>query len=241
MSLVLEIDIWAQIVQLSGPSASSLSCPHWCFLGPRPRPLGQETLHWHQETKTGEEERKGSSQDPWLLWKRYLTLKVRDLASLVAQLVKNLPAMQETPVRFLGQEWSPGEGIVYPLQYSWAFLVAQTVKNLPAMQETWVCSLGWEDHLGNPLHYSCLENPMDRGAWHATVHGVAKSWAWLSNWVYMHTIWEPILLGSKTGSAVDSLCNFRQESAPLHMLINLTRSPLCWSIWQDNLCELFKL
>ena len=30
---------------------------------------------------------------------------------------------------------------------------------------------------GNPLQYSCLENPMDRGAWWATVHRVAKSWA----------------------------------------------------------------
>ena len=30
---------------------------------------------------------------------------------------------------------------------------------------------------GNPLQYSCLENPMDGGAWWATVHGVAKSWA----------------------------------------------------------------
>ena len=29
---------------------------------------------------------------------------------------------------------------------------------------------------GNPLQYSCLENPMDRGAWRAPVHGVAKSW-----------------------------------------------------------------
>ena len=29
---------------------------------------------------------------------------------------------------------------------------------------------------GNPLQYSCLENPMDRGTWQATVHGVAKSW-----------------------------------------------------------------
>ena len=37
---------------------------------------------------------------------------------------------------------SPGEGIGYPLQYSWASLVAQMVKNLPAMQETWVRSLG---------------------------------------------------------------------------------------------------
>ena len=33
---------------------------------------------------------------------------------------------------------------------------------------------------GNPLQYSCLENPMDRGAWWATVHGVAKSQTWLS-------------------------------------------------------------
>ena len=29
---------------------------------------------------------------------------------------------------------------------------------------------------GNPLQYSCLENPMDRGAWQATVHGVTKNW-----------------------------------------------------------------
>ena len=34
---------------------------------------------------------------------------------------------------------------------------------------------------GNPLQYSCLENSMDRGAWQATVHGVAKSWTQLSN------------------------------------------------------------
>ena len=40
---------------------------------------------------------------------------------------------------------SAGEGIGYPLQYSWASLVAQLVKNLPAMWETWVQFLGWED------------------------------------------------------------------------------------------------
>ena len=34
---------------------------------------------------------------------------------------------------------------------------------------------------GNPLPYSCLENPMDRGAWWAAVHGVTKSWTQLSN------------------------------------------------------------
>ena len=42
---------------------------------------------------------------------------------------------------------SAGEGIGYPLQYSWASLVAQLVKNLPAMWETWDQSLGWEDPL----------------------------------------------------------------------------------------------
>ena len=56
--------------------------------------------------------------------------------------------------------------------------VAQMVKNLPAMQETWVQSLGREyspgEGNGNPLQYSCLENSMDRGAWWATVHGVAR-------------------------------------------------------------------
>ena len=53
---------------------------------------------------------------------------------------------------------SAGEGIGYPLQYSWASLVAQLVKNLPAMWETWVWSLGWEDPLekGKATHYSIL-------------------------------------------------------------------------------------
>ena len=53
---------------------------------------------------------------------------------------------------------SAGEGIGYPLQYSWASLVAQLVKNLPAVQETWVQSLGWEVPLekGEATHSSIL-------------------------------------------------------------------------------------
>ena len=39
--------------------------------------------------------------------------------------------------------------------------------------------------LSNPLQYSCLENPMDRGAWWATVHGVTQSWTWLSNQYFL--------------------------------------------------------
>ena len=53
-------------------------------------------------------------------------------------------------------------------------------------QETWVQSLGWEDPLEEEMathtvQYSCLKNPMDRGAWWATVHGVTQSQIWLSD------------------------------------------------------------
>ena len=37
---------------------------------------------------------------------------------------------------------------------------------------------------GTPLQYSCLENPMDRGAWKAAVHGVATSWIRLSDFTF---------------------------------------------------------
>ena len=40
---------------------------------------------------------------------------------------------------------------------------------------------------GNLLQYSCLENPMDRGAWPVTVHGIANSQTWLSGWTRTHT------------------------------------------------------
>ena len=76
----------------------------------------------------------------------------------MVQLVKNPPAVQETPVRFLGREDSPGEGIGYPLQYSWASLVGQMVKNPPALRETWVPSLGRKDPLEKAMatHSSIL-------------------------------------------------------------------------------------
>ena len=76
------------------------------------------------------------------------TVIIIPLASPVAQLVQNLPAMWDTLVQSLGWEDSlekgkathlPGEGNIYPLQYS------------------------------------CLENSMNRGAWQTTVHRVAKS------------------------------------------------------------------
>ena len=58
-------------------------------------------------------------------------------------------------------------------------MIAQLVKNLLAMQETWVLIPGLGrssgERNGNPLQYSCLENPMGGGASWAIVHGVTKS------------------------------------------------------------------
>ena len=73
---------------------------------------------------------------------------------------------------------SPGEGIVYILQHSWASLVAQTKES--------ACNAGDLGSIpglgrspggghGKPLQYSCLQNPKDREARWATVHDVAES------------------------------------------------------------------
>ena len=68
-----------------------------------------------------------------------------------------------------------------------ASLVALTVKRLSAMRDMgsipeWGRSPG--EGNGNPLQYSCLENPMDGGAWWAAVHGVAESWTRLSDFTF---------------------------------------------------------
>ena len=114
-------------------------------------------------------------------------------ASLVAQLVKNPPAMQETPssIPVIGR--LAGEGIGYPLQYSSASLVAQLGKNPPAMWETWVQSLGWKDPLekGKATHSSIL-------AWR--IPGLYSPWGrkelgmteWLSHLLYFSS-WKPFL------------------------------------------------
>ena len=76
------------------------------------------------------------------------------------------------------------------------FPFGSVAKNPPAVQETqeaqvWSLGLGRSPRggSGNPLQYSCWENPVDRGAWWATVHGVAKSWTWLSTHVHGVIAW----------------------------------------------------
>ena len=83
---------------------------------------------------------------------------------------------------------SAGEGISYPLQYSWASPVAQLVKNPHTMRETCVQSLGWEDPLekGKAVHFSIL-------AWRipwTVVHGVPKSQTQLSDFHFAPNIKE---------------------------------------------------
>ena len=72
------------------------------------------------------------------------------------------------------------EKLKYNIQCRWAFQVALVVKNLPANTtdmrrrfNPWVRKIPWGVH-SNPLQHSCLENPIDRGPWRATVHGTGK-------------------------------------------------------------------
>ena len=59
-------------------------------------------------------------------------------ASLVASAGKESSLNAGEPGSIPGPGRYPGEGIGYPLQYSWSFLLAQMVKNMPALWETWV-------------------------------------------------------------------------------------------------------
>ena len=94
-------------------------------------------------------------------------------ASLIAQLVKNPPAMQETLVLSPGSGRSTGKRIGYPLLYSWASLVAQLVRiHLQCRRprfNPWVGKIPGEGK-GYPLQYSDLEKSMD-----FIIPGVAKS------------------------------------------------------------------
>ena len=78
----------------------------------------------------------------------------------------------------------------------WASQVALLVKNPPTnagdtRDGVSLPGLGRSTGVGNgnPLQYSCLGNPMDRGAWLATVLGIAKSWTQMSDWVCVHVVY----------------------------------------------------
>ena len=115
---------------------------------------------------------------------------------------------------------------------SWASQVALVVKNLPAnagdIRDVGLIpgpgrSLG--GGRGNPLQYSCLENPMDRGAWWATVYGVTKSWTWLKRCSRSSSM--PELGGTQLSPKHDS------ESTPKASQSHESRK---WCSWDPNPC-----
>ena len=113
-------------------------------------------------------------------------------ASLLVELVKNPPAMQETPVQFLDQEY-PLEKRGCTLQDSWVSLVDQSTICL----QCWGWGGGdlgsipvlWRSHGGNPLLYSCLEKPQEQRSlagcrpWHHKEWDVTE---WLSTALYIN-------------------------------------------------------
>ena len=126
------------------------------------------SLCWHMHTLV-----------PWEFWKTNSNVYTSIWASLIAQLGKESTHNAGHPSSIPGSRRSTGEGIGYPLQFSWASVVAQLVKNPPAMRETWDQSLGWEDPLekGKATHSSILAY---RIPW-TTVRGVANSRTQLSD------------------------------------------------------------
>ena len=133
------------------------------------------------------------------IWTKYLELRVSSWVKLAFRICRfSLQQMENT--------WKEKKSRKFPnakLEFAaWSFYLPiiyivlgivkgfsgdSMVKNSSAMWKTCVWSLGLGrapgEGNGNPLQYSCLENPTDRGAWQATVHGAVKSWTWLSNWM----------------------------------------------------------
>ena len=126
----------------------------------------------------------------------------------MAQLVKNPPAMRGDLVSIPGSGRSPGKGKGYPLQLFLGFPGGSAGKEF-------ACSgrdLGSIPGLGrspggghgNPLQCSCLENPRDRGAWWAAVHGAAESRTRLSDSVQQLGLQEGLI----SGPSLQHICRY---------------------------------
>ena len=74
--------------------------------------------------------------------------------------------------------------------------------------ESWTIKKADGEGNGNPLQYSCLENPMDGGAWWATVHGVAKNWIGLSDFTFTFTFNPQLRRLSTLVFAIDCFLEF---------------------------------
>ena len=86
---------------------------------------------------------------------------------------------------------------------------------------------------GNPLQYSCLENPMDQGAWWATIHGVAKSWTRLSDFCVCVCVYIYYLTSTPRYSDAGSIEILRCNPYQIHF-------GMSWSAGK-SLIEVFKI
>ena len=109
--------------------------------------------------------------------------------SLVAQMVKNLSAMQETWFRSLGWEAPLKKGKATYSKYSGLENSMDCVVH--GVANSWTCLSNLhstsENGIGYPLQYACLENPMGRGAWWATGHGGRKELDTTERHTHTHT------------------------------------------------------
>ena len=150
-----------------------------------------KTIRPCETSKRGNHNWKQGSQVPYT-WKYFSSQRmVKELGKKSTQASLDLPPI---PLPFTGkwlelkkQEKVSAQArkgcLLVPTRQSWrqkvrtSLVVIICIKGFPKFNP-WVGRSPGGGH-GNPLRYSCLENPMDRGAWWAAVHGVTKSRTWL--------------------------------------------------------------
>ena len=137
----------------------------------------------------------------------------------------------------------------YICKYIWGFPGGSVVKNPPAnaVDTGDAVSIHGSGRSpgggnGNPLQYSCLENPTDKGAWWAALHAVAKSWTWQSTHTQTHMCnWITLLYSRNQHNIVNQLyfnkINFfkklsmhpRVKSTPLSIMFKAIWLSAGWS------------
>ena len=122
----------------------------------------------------------------------YVYIKEGNSNPFLCSCLVNSMTLEPSRLQFIGVTKSQTQLSMHAHVYmpSQVALMVRNPASNAGVVEMQVRSLGWDDPLekgghGNPLQYSCLENSMDIGAWQATVHGVAKSWTWMT-WLNMH-------------------------------------------------------
>ena len=165
---------------------------NWNPLSPSQKELKVLWVHCGPVAKTLHSQGRGPRFDSWLgSWIPFATIKSSHI--VIKTLHAATKAWGSQKVKFFAKKWLNVFKLAWPhLMSSQVVLV---VKNLPANAGDVrdACSISGRSNSGrppgeghgNPLQYSCLENPMDRRAWQAAVHGIAKSQTWLK-WLSMH-------------------------------------------------------